>query len=177
MKLRAIVTGTPRSGTKFIANLLCRLGINASHELYFNPWFQSIAELKHDVEVSWMAAPYLAELPHDTLIVHLVRNPLRAINSMISTGHFGTQNVYAEFLAKHSGTTHPAPAWYHWNRIIESHGAMKPYVRIRLEDWAALQGAYGVDRNTWGDVQDTVRVADLPAEVLDLARKYGYEQL
>ena len=47
-----------------------------------------------------MAAPYLAELPHDTLIVHLVRNPLRAINSMISTGHFGTQNVYAEFLAK-----------------------------------------------------------------------------
>jgi hypothetical protein len=172
MILRAVVTGTPRSGTKYVANLLCRLGVKASHELYFNPWFQSIAELKHEVEVSWMAAPFIAELPADTLVVHLVRNPVAAIDSMVATGHFGP-NKYAEFLLRHSGTCDPAAAWSSWNRMIERNSSSRPYVRIRLEDWAKLGERYDLDRNHWVDVPPSAQA--LPQDLIALGREFGYD--
>lgn len=177
MRLRAIVTGTPRSGTKYIANLLCRLGVNSSHELYFNPFYQSIAELKHDVEVSWMAAPFLHELPPDVLIVHLVRDPLKTINSLAATGHMKAGNIYADFLFKHSRTSHPVHSWYRWNMLIEQCAKSRPYVRIRLEDWAQLREPYGLDPNSWGAVDAKYVSEDLWREAREMANRYGYDVL
>ncbi len=109
-KLHYLVTGTGRSGTVYLANVLTAAGIPCGHESIFTPGGikEARARLKgtSPIEVSWisrescgnwmpcpadlvaessyLAAPYLRDrLLQGTRIIHAVRNPMQVINSFV----------------------------------------------------------------------------------------------
>jgi hypothetical protein len=115
-RLRYLVTGTGRSGTVYLANLLTSASIPCGHEAIFTPgglpeararlegrtpinvsdislascgdWLPSTAELA--AESSYMAAPFLDDpLLAGTCIIHVVRHPLQVISSfVVGLGYF-----------------------------------------------------------------------------------------
>jgi hypothetical protein len=133
-----VVTGAPRSGTGYVANVLQVLGVDCGHEQYFNPWKVTIAEARESFEVwgdaSWMAAPFLMTLPKSVKVIHLVRNPVDCIRSILGTGQLETPNDYRSFAARHCWGNEdlwPTDArrvaaamsfWARWNEIIEESG-------------------------------------------------------
>jgi hypothetical protein len=86
-----LVTGAPRSGTTYTADVLANLGYWCRHEKFFNPWHtpdRSTYGADGRADVSWLAVPFLDELPAGTLVVHQVRHPLRVISSFIGVRFF-----------------------------------------------------------------------------------------
>jgi hypothetical protein len=86
-----LVTGAPRSGTTYTADVLANLGYWCRHERFFNPWkIPDRATYGQDgrADVSWLAVPFLDELPEGTLVVHQVRHPLRVISSFVGVRFF-----------------------------------------------------------------------------------------
>lgn len=113
LNLKFIVTGTGRCGTVFMAKFLTSAGIPCSHEGMFTTQGLEFARKiaagekvrnshasgeKWQDEIvadsSYMAAPYLKEFP-EAKTIHVVRNPMRVINSFhCEVGTF--YNDYAE---------------------------------------------------------------------------------
>lgn len=110
IKLKYIVTGTGRSGTVYLANLLTKCGLPCGHEGIFTPWgldealarldgrspllvsaisrescgnwFDGVTDIVADS--SYMAAPYLdLALLRDVRVIHVVRHPMDVINSFV----------------------------------------------------------------------------------------------
>jgi hypothetical protein len=84
-----VVTGCARSGTAYLAAVFSRLGLSCGHEVVFGPRtrrFEGFGEQHGDS--SWLAAPFLPELPEDTLIMHRVRHPLRVVRSLLGVRFF-----------------------------------------------------------------------------------------
>jgi hypothetical protein len=91
MSIKYIVTGTGRCGTMFFAKYLTSAGINCGHELIFTNSGVEAANknllINNNVQAdsSYMAAPYLSHsLLKNAKIVHLVRDPIKVLNSFVS---------------------------------------------------------------------------------------------
>ena len=109
-KLQYIVTGTGRSGTVYLANLLTKCGLPCGHESVFTPWGldEALARLdgRSPIQVSaislascgdwfadasnlvadssYMAAPFLGHaVLQDVQVLHIVRHPMDVINSFV----------------------------------------------------------------------------------------------
>jgi hypothetical protein len=109
-RLQYVVTGTGRSGTVYLANLLTKCGLPCGHESIFTPWGldEALARLagKSAVNVSsisvescgdwfdgsrdlvadssYMAAPFLDHaVLQDAHVLHVVRHPMDVINSFV----------------------------------------------------------------------------------------------
>ena len=102
-----LVIGTGRCGTGYIYKLFNKAGIPTTHEGYFGPGGpvgNRLRNQKHRVECSWLAVPYLNEpwFP-DTKIIHIVRQPIKVINSLLSIGFFEQERrvKYKNFAYKH----------------------------------------------------------------------------
>jgi hypothetical protein len=109
-QLQYVVTGTGRSGTVYLANLLTKCGLPCGHEGVFTPWgleeaiarlegrsaiqvsaisiascgdwFHGAGELVADS--SYMAAPFLDHgILADAHVLHVVRHPMDVINSFV----------------------------------------------------------------------------------------------
>lgn len=148
MARRLLITGCGRSGTGYLATLLGELGIPCGHEALFGPQVHADAcapTWPEDVtcEASWLAAPYLATLPADTLVLHQVREPVAVVRSFLRIRLFEGKNVWKRFAEAHA----PALAggtpfercvkyWLHWNRLCQtaSTSSHVAYRRRRLED-------------------------------------------
>jgi hypothetical protein len=157
-----VVTGTPRSGTSYMSSLLRELGYDCAHERCFDPWHVTFAEERADTcrwgDSSWLAVPYLEDLPPSTRVVHVVRNPVDSINSIIGTGQLDWPHDYRAFIAHHwRGNRDWWPAelsqpgqefWRDWNARIECSGRV--HARVKLEAIAdeieALVSAIDPDR-------------------------------
>ena len=141
-----VVTGTPRSGTSYMSSLLNALGYDCSHERCFDPWHITFAEERPDDRLwgdsSWLAVPYLGDLPDATKIVHVVRDPVDAINSILGTGQLHwADSDYRRYIAHHwQGDREWWPRefalaaqafWTEWNLRIESTGRVA--TRVQLE--------------------------------------------
>jgi hypothetical protein len=112
MDLKYLVTGCGRSGTVYMAKLLTSLGVPCGHETIFDfdgieraleriagsiPLKLSETSLraKEDwvdvntivADASYMAAPYLDFFP-DATIIHVVRHPVKVINSFCNYIHY-----------------------------------------------------------------------------------------
>lgn len=109
-----IVTGTGRSGTGFTAAFLTALGIPTGHEEVLNPYYPYDAnDLSRDWpeglrgDASWLAVPHLAQiksLDSSPAIIHVVRNPLHVMRSMVGIGwlsRIGIHKAYEEFAIRH----------------------------------------------------------------------------
>lgn len=87
-----VVTGCARSGTLFIAEALQRLGHTVAHEALFTPETEEVPDFgDSEGDVSWLAAPFLADLPAGTIVLHQVRDPLATIRSIVGVRMFQTR--------------------------------------------------------------------------------------
>jgi hypothetical protein len=88
---RFVVTSCARSGTLFMAQCLSRLGHACGHEALFTPNTTAVPDFGDaQGDVSWLAAPFLADLPAGTVVVHQVREPLATIRSIVGVRVFQT---------------------------------------------------------------------------------------
>lgn len=129
-----IVTGCQRSGTLTMSKIL---GI--PHEKQFIPEENPLDIPSVVSEVSWMAAPFLKDIPTAN-VLHIVRHPMKVINSILGIGIFNLNSPekelhdpYREFIYKHipidQNATDIGQAlqyWLLWNELIE------PYATARI---------------------------------------------
>lgn len=85
---KAIICGTGRCGTGYVARILRTAGLRCGHEKAFSAagWRPT---LDLDVEVSWLAWPYTSEA--EGPVVQLVRDPVHVINSFLALGFFSNE--------------------------------------------------------------------------------------
>ena len=145
-KLKYLVVGTGRCGTKYTAEVLRSVGVRCGHEGVFE-----LGELEHakqvltdelwDAESSWLAVPFLEDsMFDDTTIVHLVRHPARVIPSQLRRHYGFEKGKWYEFRRKHLPTLeHYDEQWIRaahfyieWNRKIETCG--RPVIFHRIKD-------------------------------------------
>jgi hypothetical protein len=88
MNLKYIITGCPCSGTHYIARCLCEKGLKAGHEVWdMKPgeWgCNKPALLDVEIDVNYGASANLINIPEGINVIHLVRNPLKVLNSWLS---------------------------------------------------------------------------------------------
>lgn len=85
-----VVTGCGRSGTTYTARLLASLGYRCGHEELFGPFQRKAPHFRsRHGDVSWLAVPFLDQLPPGTAVVHQVRHPVQVIRSLAGIGLFG----------------------------------------------------------------------------------------
>lgn len=143
---RVIVTGTGRCGTGYVSRILQKVKVPADHERFFNPWHHEFPEWGR-ADVSWLAAPFLARYS-SAHIVHLVRNPLDTVSSLVAVKLFDDEFddefdgeavvPYREFIREHcpeafapDDPVERASEFYvRWNEKVEPYATQ----RIRLED-------------------------------------------
>jgi len=83
-----VITGTPRSATKYSSKLLSELGAPCSHERVLRPETSVVNVLRwldqDDVpgESSWMAWTVLPLLPEPIPVLHVIRDPWLVIDSL-----------------------------------------------------------------------------------------------
>jgi hypothetical protein len=83
-----LVVGTGRCGTWWLTHLLRNAGVVAHHEVHYNMTRHGPVP-DNEVEVSWLAAPYLHT--HHGEIIHLIRHPLKVVASRAAWGSFEKQ--------------------------------------------------------------------------------------
>lgn len=158
-----VVVATPRSGTGFISEVLKNLGLSCGHERFYGPqrakpgmhvrnpfkkeyWYGKRNTLG---DSSWLAVPFLSELPKGSTIIHQVRDPLKSLNSMIHTQCLDwdqdidpDQKMYAEFIFNHM-KDHKWPKdplgraqlfWVKWHKMILKETKRSNYLFSRVED-------------------------------------------
>lgn len=166
-----LVTGCPRSGTVYYASWLRSLGYDFKHE--------GVGETGC---VSWMFAvdddayPYKHETRRSDHefdeIVHLVRNPIDCIASLITMGPkawmFIDRHVGIDDRWGHIGRA--ASAWLRWNQLCEEQAD----TRIRIEDVpydpAILSNTRPHPPVDW----DALAYLPFADELRMAARRYGY---
>lgn len=76
-----LITGNAHSGTGWASELFTRLGFPCGHE----QWFNTDSHELLGSDSSWLAVPFLDELPVGTPIIHLVRHPVKVLKSYLRT--------------------------------------------------------------------------------------------
>ena len=90
--MRFVVTGSPRSGTRYTAKLMAALGLPCDHEKTLRPR-ATVVEVakwpKLDIgESSWMAWSLLPVMVgYDIPVLHTIRNPWKVIDSLTNRNH------------------------------------------------------------------------------------------
>lgn len=75
-----------------MAEALSGLGHACGHEVLFTPDRTSAPAFgEAQGDVSWLAAPFLRELPAGTVVLHQVRHPLATLRSMLGVRMFQTK--------------------------------------------------------------------------------------
>lgn len=154
-----------------MAKIFEAVGLSSGHEALFNPLQNIWPPERAGVESSWLAAPFLDQLPSHVHVVHQVRHPLAVIRSFMGYDFFGSSNPYVSFCYRHApeiGRQQGALGrcmqyWISWNEMVESYGAPRHRVEDLsaplLVDIAASAGfeipeeEFAVALEKWGDVK------------------------
>ena len=73
----------------YTATVLNRLGVPCGHEMVFAPWgYCRRPRFPLHGDCSWLAAPFLGDLPSSLPVVHQVRNPVLVIQSHMAMHFF-----------------------------------------------------------------------------------------
>lgn len=198
-KLRPIIiTGTPKSATKYIAVLLKQMGLDFEHE-----------KLAKDGTADWRLAPGYKAVPWDgdtflrnfnnPIILHQVRHPLNTIASCQKIAGYAWNYIYKfspvnEYDYSEIGRC--MALWYYWNKMAERL-AIWTY---RIEDLEKefklfckkierpelikkkhiiktipknINTAKPYKELTWEDLENEDSI--LTAKIKNLARRYGYK--
>ena len=219
-----LILATPRSGTGYAAQALSVLGLPCGHERYFGLETRREAFLESTDDwgdSSWLAVPFIDQLPDTIALFHLVRNPLKVIRSLVEIQMFdlderreprrtGVRKRFSAFALEHCpqirdlGSEVERAAWfyYHWNQRIIRLLDGRDGRRIPVEQFDAyareILEALGADDADLSEASLAARLQsipldvnakafdkamltrpitwlDLPAEIHDMARSFGYE--
>jgi hypothetical protein len=85
MPPKAVITGTGRNGSRWIANVLSAAGLETSHECWFNG--RGVQHESGVIESSWLAVPELDDF--DGVIGVQLRDPQQVIQSLLGAGAHG----------------------------------------------------------------------------------------
>lgn len=186
-----LVLATPRAGTAYTAELLSGLGLECPHEGRFGletdvPGY--LAAPDGTGESSWLAVPFVGQLPADVRILHQTRHPLAVIKSLLQIQFVdldaagnpvrqGLRRKFTRFAVKHCPQLleHPShrerAAWfyYHWNRRIEATRPPGQVLRYRIEDLdlgllRRILEFIGVDPARFSDEQLQQRLSAVPTD-------------
>lgn len=200
---RFVITGTGRSGTGFMAQVVQACRLRCGHEELFTPNGR-VPDPYLRGDSSWMAAPALDRFTG--YVLHAVRHPLDVINSFVGIGFFDEDvdhGAYREYARQHApevfeleSPVERAMAFYvAWNRMIEP----RAHHRVRIEDvtgndlyqmihyagamhapWEIQAAVDRTDRNQNSRRRAELSWQDLPAGDLKddlelMAKEYGYD--
>jgi hypothetical protein len=163
-------------------------------------WLPDTREIQ--AEASYMAAPYLSStLLRDSKIIHVVRDPIKVINSFCNYIDFfkreSASNDYEQFVYNHlpeltydiSQYDRAALFWVRWNKMIED---SKPDLFYRVEDDATkVLDFLGKQGPCFSDNQinsfkkpaaekfsiDKIKSKFIMEEFVTLGKRYGYPML
>lgn len=132
---RLVITGCGRSGTQYMANVLVNAGFRCCHERILNhdldpndPDFEEMDRRwkKYDIEVSWLAAPFLKYLPANTVVWQQVRDPIKVLQCWVHHKLLTIDDHAGRFVWKvlpecrHGSDLERAVQYlYRWNQMIE----------------------------------------------------------
>jgi len=129
--VRLVVTGCARSGTQWISQVFAGLGLRAEHEYSLNLAGYTAEKAEHlDIEVSWLAAPLLDDVPVGTIVWHQIRDPRKVIRCCLHNHYFAEETCRApdtrDFIKEHISIPDNASMleaacryWYLWNKKVE----------------------------------------------------------
>lgn len=141
---RFLVTGCPRSGTKYTATLFKSLGVHIGHEKVFGVTEGlgngAVDWRGREGDASWMAVPFLP-LDDDIIVLHQLRHPLEFVRSVCGFGFLSDERAELPFprvVRLHAPEvyepdTQPergATLWRVWNAKAAPHAT----ITYRLED-------------------------------------------
>lgn len=156
MALKYLITGVARSGTGYMAQTLNSAGVPCGHEAIFSHGGleEAAQNLKNrpemEAESSWLAVPFLgSDILKDTGVIHLVRHPIKTIESILRVKMFSDSPYSRYILQRLPGIAQHAKlenmvAYYYlmWHHLIERHA----HLRHRVEDDPAeLLDALGIE--------------------------------
>lgn len=103
------LVGPARSGTGYIAALLTSLDVPTGHEAMFGAYgFKARLELCGDS--SWLAVPFLDDIPSACPVLFQARNPIRIVQSNFEIGFLQRGSKFDQFAAAVLGAKLPAGA-------------------------------------------------------------------
>ena len=144
---RFLVTGCPRSGTKYTTTLFRHLGVHVEHEKVFGVG-EALGRRPHrwrvfEGDVSWLAVPFLPlhGEDEDVVVLHQLRHPLEFVRSVVGFGFLSDERAdlaFPQVVRRHAPevyepATQPergATMWKVWNARAEPHAD----ITYRLED-------------------------------------------
>lgn len=134
---KIIITGCPRSGTKYISRVLQECGLDIGHDKVWGK----------DGISSWFYAA--REVPNNSVVVCQIRNPVNTIGSLQTIG----SNAWEFFDTHiHCGLDNELilrgmKAWLYWNRLAME----KAIFTYRIEDienqWGRICELIGIDHS------------------------------
>lgn len=184
-----LITGFPRSGTKYLATVLNAVGLDVGHE-----------ELRPDGTVSWphIGQGFLTwtgqiEKTNFDPVIHVVRDPLKAISSAqtLRDESFDYMFKYSNHPGGPRGLRWYMWAWLKWNDFIESRAVWRfkiedlPECYPTLFEMLGIQGVSALpelpknintrphSNFTWTDLKREDK--KLYKQIRDKAVKYGYQ--
>lgn len=128
-EIKYIFTGTPRSGTGFVSQLLTSGGLKIGHEMFFGMPGIGFYPKGAVGDSSWLAVPSLRDYM-DITRIHIVRNPLKTISSMLHMNILGDDvigsDIYCLYKVRNlpeimqwSGLDRYIFFWSVWNNVAE----------------------------------------------------------
>ena len=156
------------------------------HEVQFTPQINeaNLSMLRHTIrsECSWLAAPFTQQLQDwGQKIIHLVRHPIKVINSLIGIDFWNGEGHkhYRDFAVRYTpggiaSILTPIEKsmlyWLKWNKQLSD----KNFPRLRLEDIAnkpQLNARKRANILSWDDLPQNNSLSN---DIQTLARTYGY---
>lgn len=146
---RAAVIGTGRSGTGYMSRLLTEATkgtTSCAHE----GWWCALGDPAPglDIDASWLALPDIEAGAWAGPVVHVVRDPVKVVESMLRTEFFGAiiDTAYPQFALEHCSAARDAllwspvaaavEFWANWNLRC----AAVAQLTVRIEDVANWYG-------------------------------------
>lgn len=107
-----LITGCGRSGTAWAAAMMTALGHPCGHEEQFTLTSRPEPGTLPAPDSSWLAAPFVAELPARTSIVRMMRDPNAVVQSAVARGFLrDVEEPYAAYAIRHCPIIAGASDW------------------------------------------------------------------
>lgn len=147
---RAAIIGTGRSGTGYMSRLITESSLRAGcgHE----SWWCALGERTpgYEIDSSWLALPDIESGAWAGPVVHVVRDPVATVESLLRTEFFGAivDTPYPQFALKHCEDARDALMWSPVAAAVEfwadwnARCAAVAQLTVRIEDVSNWDGGH-----------------------------------
>lgn len=175
---RLLIVAPPRSATGYIASLLTKVGIPTGHEKLFTiKGFVPNACYLGDS--SWLAVPFINDIPKNTIIIRQLRNPIKSIESLYKIGFFNRKkpSSFVNFARRNLSQLDDIPQLdkciefiYQWNKkLSEKKGRIENTYKIEDIDVGIVKSCVTAitESNSVSDTQLENAINSIPTNYND----------